>query len=192
MIKYKQASYRIFQADQRGINDLKNEFFNEARKFIYFRKGGWQGFPDSLKYASEYAQNNPGITLTPVASYQLSSSNVAALRAKYKIDIERAKHYFGNRKKDNKTVRAIYTRGSLSRAQRDAWAKLCGRNSAVTIAESQAGEFRYLVNEKRYAIFMRLSGNRLQGIIGGDSSMINNLRDIFDLEYLIALLGKRK
>lgn len=177
-----------FQTDQLGIDNLKNEFFNESRDFVYFRKGEWTGFESSLENVIAWIQANPQWVLTAIALYvpvrQLVKDIVEATGAAIKL----VKTYF-DRRRDHKflrTVRVILSEGKLDESQIAEWEDICGQGGVASIPKDQVGVFRYLVNEHRYAIFSRLGSSDLQGIIGTDQQMIRMLRYLFDREFIVA------
>lgn len=191
MLKQKQDSIRFFKVDQRGINDLKNEFYDEAREFVYYRKGEWHGILESIRYAAEWAKQNPQWVAIAVACYQPTKDLVKAIAKATGVGVASIKRYFGQKKKHVIDRRVICSSGVFKK-DIEKWEAICGTGSVVTSPESQVGKFRYIVNERRYAIFTRFGPNDLQGIIGTDRGTIVTLRDMFNREFItMDLKGKQ-
>lgn len=189
----KRIQAQAFQTDQLGIDQLKNEFFREARDFIYFRKGEWEGIVQSIDCAIKWVEANPDLTLITLALYPPAKDMVTAIMKVTGVSSQRVKKYFGrpDGSKNLVTARVICSETVDSSSIRK-WEDICGKGSVVTIPQSQTGPFRYLVNEQRYAIFCRLGPNDLRGIIGQDKQTIAVLRYRFDQEFVEAAIKKSK
>lgn len=185
MLKKRRVSSGTFQADQLGINQLKNDFFSEAREFSYFRKGEWQGVLESIRYAYEWAQANPQWVAIAVALYLPSKDLVAGIAKVVGVAVRKVRKYFGRPRRLAITRRVICSKG-IDKSVVKEWESICGIGSVVTIPKIQVGQFRYIVNEKRYAIFSRFGPNDLRGIIGSDRETILMLRQMFDREFIEA------
>jgi hypothetical protein len=72
VFKKEEIRAQRFEADQEGIDDLKNEFLDEAHHFVYFRKGRWSGFEASIRHVAEWVKANPEIFLTAASSQPIS------------------------------------------------------------------------------------------------------------------------
>ena len=189
MLTLRRVATRLFQADQKGINDLKNEFYAEAREFVYFRKGEWHGVLESIRHATEWAHQNPVWVAIILASYQPAKDFIKAVAKATGAGIDQINAYFG-RKKKHAVNRRVICGPSVRRADILKWEKICGTGSVVTIPKSQISEFRYIVNEKRYAIFSRFGPEDLRGIIGTDQETVAMLRDMFNREFIVTDLKK--
>ncbi len=190
MLTRKRVTAWSFQADQTGINDLKNEFYGEAREFVYFRKGEWHGVLESIRHAAEWAQQHPEWVAIVVASYQPAKDLVKEIAKVTGAGIAQVKTYFG-RKKKRAVNRRVICGPSVRKADVLKWEAICDLGSVVTIPKSQIGEFRYIVNEKRYAIFSRFGPNDLRGVIGSDQETVAMLRDMFNREFIVMDLKKK-
>ena len=186
MLDIEKIKCKHFVADQDGIDDLKNEFFDEAREFVYFRKGEWAGFGECLKFAVEWVINNPEFIAVSIALYPPSKELVKDIVKKANTTAKKVRVFFGKPKKGYISRRVIVTKGRLTKKQIADWEESCGEGSIATIPKAQGGKFRYIVNEKRYAIFTRMSKDDLRGIMGNDEETISILRDTFDREFIEA------
>lgn len=191
MLIQRKVPGKTFQADQVGINKLKNDFFSEAREFVYFRKGEWRGVLDSIQHARDWAAANPEWVAISIAAYTPAKGFVAALAKKLGVALKVVRGYFCRPKPCHVTRRVICCTGIGKQVVRD-WEAVCGTGSVVTIPRSQGGQFRYVLNEKRYAIFSRLGPNDLRGVIGTDRQTLRMLREMFDREFIEADLRKRR
>ena len=192
MLKTYNIKCKRFVADQIGIDQLKNEFFDEAREFVYFRKGEWEGFINSLNYAIDWASNNPEYTAIAIALYTPTKDLISYIVQRTGASIEKVKSNFGKPKKGYISRKVIVRKGRLTKEEIVKWEEICGKGSIETIPKSQVGKFRYIVNEKRYAIFCRHGENDLRGIIGYDKWTIQVLREIFDREFIEASIKNKK
>lgn len=193
MLKKHEIKAIWFEADQEGIDQLKNEFFNEAREFVYFRKGQWNGFYASLRNASKLIEEHPELVLTASSSLplvkEMVDSIVETIGVKREKVIKILKKFHIERHSRQSVVcfRAIVAEGALSKSDIAMWENISElKGSIQTIPEAQKGYFRYIVNEKRYSIFCRIDKDLLQGIIGYDQEIINLLKNKFDLEFYSA------
>ena len=185
MIKRKKVKSEFFNADQDGINQLKNRCFSEAEEFCYFRKGEWTGIESSILHALEWAQANPEWVAISIAAYTPSKDFLKGIVKATGVTINRIKKYFGKPAKMKITRRVIC--GKLTRKSKiREWESICGEGSVVTIPKIQTGNFRYILNEKEYAIFSRFGANDLRGVIGSDKQTIIMLREMFDREFIEA------
>lgn len=182
-----------FRANQVGINTLKDEFFDEAidqrLTFVYFRKGEWTGVRESAEHASKRRDEKLGVLFTPKAMNEPPRrmipkiSKDTGVQAKYIDDT-----FFLHPSSDKHlTVRVITGTGTGSGPIAE-WESICGKGGVATIPPLQIGSFRYLVNDKRYAIFSRIDKNDLRGIVGNDPDVIALLRAKFDDEFIRAHL----
>ena len=189
MLEKRNASGQYFRADQVGIDELKNEFLKKARQFVYYRKGEWHGGLASVQHAIDWAQANPGWVAIAVAMYTPSKDFVflvaKALGKTVAWATEKVKEYFANRKPRHVTRKVIVSEGIDSEVVQK-WEAVCGKGSVVIIPNSQKGLWRYIVNEKRYAVFTRVGENDLRGIIGNEPEMIQTLKEMFDYEFIVA------
>lgn len=190
MITKKSTTVVTFVTDQKGINQLKNEFYNEAREYIYFRKGEWHGVDDSIRNAIQWAKNNPDWIAERTAGYKPSKELINKIKKATGANDSQIKKYFGKRKKKGIDHRVICG-PSISKKDITRWEKICGIGSVVTVPKAQIGEFRYLVNDNRYAIFSRIGPEKLLGIIGTDERMLSALRDTFMAEFIIEDIKKQ-
>ena len=195
MLTKEEIRTQRFEADQKGIDGLKNEFLAEAHHFAYFRKGRWSGFEASLRHTADWVEAHPEILLTAASPQPISSEMLNDVANIIQIDKEKIldslKDYRGysSGHREVITFRVIVVEGALTQSDIARWESLSDlRRSIVTIPRSQEGYFRYLVNEKRYAIFCRLNKDLLQGIIGYDRKTIDLLRYQFDLEFYVSAL----
>jgi len=189
MIDMKKTRGHCLVADQRGIDELKNEFMEESREFVYYRKGEWHGAETSIRHAVEWAKAHPEWVSVAIAMYEPSKDVVPLIaqalgRAASSVE-KTLRHYFGPPIPLHVTRRVIVGK-SIRRRVVEEWEAECGKGGVVTIPKSQQGVWRYIVNEKRYAIFTRFGENDLRGIIGNDRTMIQTLREMFDFEFIIA------
>ena len=194
MIETKNVRGKSFAADQAGIDELKGDFLREAKQFCYYRKGEWTGVAESVRQLSEWTILHPEWVPVALALYRPSKELLSDLRKVTKISVNALESmFFGkrpDRRKTHVTVRVIVGKRRGGKKDMSKWEALCGERSVARIPASQVGPFRYIVNDKRYAIFTRSGPNRLQGIIGGDESTITALRDKFDREFIEALSGE--
>jgi len=189
MLKKRAIKAEIFQADQLGIDQLKNEFFDESHDFVYFRKGEWSGFESSLEHVATWVQQNPEWTLTAIAPYYILVRQLIKDIVKITgATTDLIKAYFDRRRNREfvRTVRVILSEAKLDQSLIAEWEDICGQGGVTTIPEDQSSYFRYLVNEQRYAIFSRLGPNDLRGFIGKDRQTIGILRYLFDREFVEA------
>jgi len=206
MIEERKISGVSFHVDQLGIDQLKNDFLSEAREFVYFRKGEWTGAANSVQHLVQLMQANPAWVPTMTAFYEPAKEVIAdvALSALAKAagaTIEKVweivqRIFLPPRPPDKDhyyvTVRVICTRRRGIGAEIAEWEERCGKGSVVVIPESRVGQLRYIVNEKRYAVFCRLDSNSLQGIMGTDQQTIRMLRNMFDREFIVASIRSSK
>lgn len=193
MINKNAVRATVFVADQAGINKLKDDFFDEARDFVYFRKGEWHGVRASINKARHWAQTFPDWISTAKAMYtpapELISLVAKGIGIVARVVSKIVRKYFT--KHTAKTVtRRVICSPDIGEAEIREWEYICGVGSVVTIPHEQVGQFRYVVNEKRFAIFSRLGPNNLQGIMGTNEAMIRMLRDRFDQEFIESLVKR--
>jgi len=191
MINKQKVKSEAFSADQAGINTLKNDFFSEAREFCYFRKGEWTGIEDSILHAIQWARENPEWVAISIAAYTPSKDFVRGIVKITGMAANSIKKYFGKPLKGKITRRVICGK-ETNKLKIRKWEKYCGEDSVVTIPKKQTGSFRYVLNEKRYAIFSRFGANDLRGIIGYDKQTILMLREMFDREFIEADINNKK
>jgi len=183
-----------FVADQAGINKLKDDFFNEGRDFVYFRKGEWRGVRASIDNAQAWHKAHPKWASTSVAGYAIPEAlppliieqlvtNAISVTAKF---VRRVLNRWFHRRGPLTVTRRVICGLEVGRSEIREWEDICGEGGVVIIPKSKIGQFRYVVNEKRYALFSRLSSNDLQGIIGSDIRTIRLLRNRFDAEFMTA------
>lgn len=184
-----------FEADQEGIDYLKNEFLDEAKQYVYFRKGRWSGFEASLEHVEKWVQNHPQCQLTSKSMKLGSDEAIGNVGNAASTTRETVRELLRNylEKADELgqaiTFRAIVVRGVLTAAQISAWENISDlKGSIMTIPEAEEGYFRYLVNEQRFCIFCRVNANLLQGLIGHDTWMIQLLKNQFELEFYAAAI----
>ena len=189
MLEKRNASGQYFRADQIGVNGLKNEFLKEAREFVYYRKGEWRGASASVQHAIAWAQANPEWVSIAAAMYTPSKDLVLlvakALGKTVTWATKKVKEYFTSPKPRHVTRKVIVSEG-IDLEVVEKWEAVCGKGGVVIIPNSQKGLWRYIVNEKRYAIFTRVGVNDLRGIIGNEPEMIQTLREMFDIEFIVA------
>lgn len=195
MLIEREIKARRFEADQEGINNLKNQFLDEARQFLYFRKGKWNGFEASLQHTATWAENHPELPLTATSKHPVSdkmSDEIARAISikKEEVSASLKDHYTQSySEKAAITFRALVVEGGLKGSDFVRWEEISGlKGSIKTVPKAQEGYFRYIVNEKRYAIFCRLDENLLQGIIGYDKETIDLLRHQFDMEFYVSAM----
>jgi hypothetical protein len=195
MLKKKKVSSQYFQADQVGIDDLKNEFLKEACEFVYYRKGEWHGAVASIEHAIQWAKANPEWIAIAVAMYTPSKELIKWMAKNLGVAIDAVwdliKVYFCEPKINHVTRKVICGEG-IDQELVEKWEAICGKGGVVIIPKSQKGLLRYLVNEKRFAIFTRVGENDLRGFIGNEQEMIHTLREMFDREFIEADLKKKK
>jgi hypothetical protein len=133
--------------------------------------------------------------LTSKSKDPLTDELINEIRKKTGIKKEKLysilKDYFATCTSDKHhiTFRALVAEGSLKTSDIEKWEKLSKmKRSIQTVPVLQTGYFRYLINEKRYAIFCRLNENNLLGILGKDKEIIDMLKKKFDLEYYISVV----
>lgn len=193
-IKKERIRGHAFVADQAGINKLKDDFFEEARDFVYFRKGEWHGVRASIRYARAWHKAHPRWRSTSIAGYaipealpplilQLLIAKGISITVKF---IGRVLRPWFHRRSPQTATRRVICGPDVGRSEIREWEDICGEGSVVVIPKGQIGQFRYVVNEKRYALFSRLGSNDLQGIIGSDARTIRLLRNRFDAEFMVA------
>jgi len=185
----------VFFADQAGINRLKDDFFDEARDFVCFRKGEWHGLKASVEKAIEWANANPDWVSTAVAMYAPARELLPTLIKVVGVSARRiCRLIFGkvfDKRRPRTVTRQVICSPDVGKAEIAEWEDVCGVGTVVTIPQKEVGQFRYVVNEKRFAIFARLGPNNLQGIMGTDPNMIQMLRDRFDHEFIQALVRQK-
>lgn len=91
--------------------------------------------------------------------------------------------YIGKRTSENILSARVICGESVDLEQIAKWEELCGKDGVAIIPGAKKSPVRYILNEKRYAIFARLEDDYLQGIIGKDTKTITMLRLIFDKEF---------
>lgn len=195
MLKKRAIKAEAFQADQLGIDQLKNEFFDESQDFVYFRKGEWTGFESSLEHVATWVQQNPEWMLTVMAPYYILVRQLIKDIVKITgATTDLVKAYFDRRRNREfvRTVRVILSEAKLGQSLIAEWEDICGQGGVTTIPEDHVGYFRYLVNERRYAIFSRLGPNDLRGFIGKDRQTIGILRYLFDREFVEASIRNQQ
>ena len=193
---HKKIQTECFEVDQRGIDDLKNRCFNEAKEFSYFKKGNWAGILASIENAELFQSARPGITMTPVAAYPGArelAKDVAGL-----IDVSAGElqaflsSYVGRRKRKNHICRRVICSSRVNKARIAEWEAVCGYGGVATIPESQVGPFTYVVSDRMWAIFTRFGKNDLRGVQGRDQQTIMMLRICFDREFAGIKMTKPK
>jgi len=197
-----------FEATQQDIDTLKNEFWDEARMFSYFRKGEWHGILASIDFAEAWAAAHPllesaallgnAFLLYPrikegaISVAEGARQSLTAVAKTLCFPVTVIRNYI-RPVHDLRTVsRAIITTKKLTREEESRWGRVCGMGTVARIPEAQRGSFTYLVNERRWAIFTRLSENELRGIIGEDKSMRDGLTIRFLREFIAAQETVRK
>ena len=141
------------------------------------------------RLAREWALVNPEWSFTNLAFYIPSSETIEEIIRLTGVTRDWIKRMFPSsqdRKGFVRTLRVICTEGSVGSSEIAEWEQICGVGSAVTVPKEQGGAFRYLVNEREYAIFVRHGENDLRGMLGTDTETIRVLRERFDKEYLEA------
>jgi len=190
------AKPQTFKTDQSGIDNLKNQFFNEAREFVYFRKGDWAGFHRSLQNARNYMQKHPNVTLTALTLSAVPLRVYEEIASATNIPIKKVKQYLNEsyvdkarNKQDFVTIRVICGERALGESEIKELEKITNAKGSVkTITKSQAGDLRYIVNEQSYAIFFRVDKDDLRGVVGFDKEMISMLQLKFDKEFYVAAI----
>jgi hypothetical protein len=185
MLRKKLSRSRTFLADQEGVDKLKDEFFDEARDFVYFRKGEWHGILASIEKAASWSQSHPEWVSVAIAMYVPAKDLILEICKATGALSKKVREYFTN-SRNNTVTRRVICGKSVGKREIAKWELICGQGGVVTIPKGQIGQFRFLVNEKRYAIFSRLGPDTLQGIIGTDIQIIKMLRERFDFEFIEA------
>ena len=191
MRRQNKISAYSFQADQKGIDDLKDEFYSEAREYVCFRKGEWHGVLASFDYAVEWALENPEWVSTAVLCCRPAKDLLRSIAKATGAGVAEIKRRYFGRKKSGTINRRVICGPTVKKADIAEWERICGAGSVATIPKSQIGEFRYILNERRYAIFSRFGPQDLQGIIGTDKKTLTMLRDMFTKEFIVADTKKR-
>ena|GEM_PF-2634305 len=193
LVKLK-ASGESFRADQAGIDQLKNEFLQEAREFLYYRKGGWNGAAASVEHSVAWAESHPEWVSTAVAMYKPSEETVAWIAGALGWTVEETRknmaRYFAGRKNRHVTRRVIVGEG-IDMALVEKWEAVSGKGSVAIVPASEKGLLRYVVNEKGYALFTRIGADDLRGILGRAPEMVQALREMFDREFVVARERRR-
>ncbi len=149
----------------------------------------------SIGHAIAWAKANPEWVVIAVAMYTPSKDLIAwiakTLGVVAKVVWDKTAEYFMDKKARHVTRRVICGE-RIDPGLVEKWEAICGKRGVVTIPESQKGLLRYIVNEKRYAIFTRVAENDLRGIIGTESEMIRTLREMFDREFIVADLRNKQ
>lgn len=202
-IKYYPHPVRSFECDQKGIDQLKNEFFENAEDFVYYRKGEWGGIAATTDFVKIYLLAHPGIVVSPMDIYPAIVTNIdkifmcivaypgaRMLIKDTKKVIETIRNIIGKFSTDNKELNQISCRVITSLTEDNKkyipeWEKLCGKGGVCIIPKEQTGYFRYFVNDKEFCILCRIDDNKLQGIRGKDPIIIKMLRDKFNEEFFI-------
>ncbi len=152
MIKTKDSNVTYFQADQDGINKLKNDFFSEAKDFVYFRKGEWTGFSESLEFAAKFLSENPYWIPVVWAGYKLSKDVLSDLIKVTGLAIDGIKPLFKKKPKNDKTyvtIRIICGEQEDIESKKIEWEQKVCKDSIAVIPIIQTGQFRYILNEQR-------------------------------------------
>ena len=197
--KYSNQQVKSFECDQHGIDRLKEEFFENAEDFVYYRKGEWEGISAILEFVQNYLSNHPEIVISAIGVYPAIKILKKDVKHKLKQVKESMKNfidkYSTNKKKPEQvTCRVITSLTEDNKKHIPKWEKLCGKGGVCIIPEEQSGYFRYFVNEKEFCLFCRIDDNTLQGIRGDNPMIIKMLRDKFDEEFFIGkyLYGKNE
>jgi hypothetical protein len=182
-----------FQTDQDGINKLKNDFFSEAKDFVYFRKGEWTGFKESLEFAVKFIAEHPYWIPVAYAGYKLSKETFSDLIEVTGLSKSKISKFFKEKPENDNNyvnVRVICGEQDDIEIKIKRWEENVCPESIAVIPKIQTGPFRYIVNDQRYSIISRLGPQTLQGIIGYDQKTINMLRDTFNIEFIKAFQSR--
>lgn len=177
----KEQAYKIetFRLNLDQLSKIQEKFIDEEFHFIYFRKGE--------------AENN----------LRIISVFVAVIIAAYKLTMDYpqlkkgAKVLFDDLAKVAKILLSFMKKKELVKVP-----KLreiaCPDNAVITktlellrklggdvryIPKERLGRFRYFVNNKEYCLFIRREDGTFNGIKGNDPSIIESLREAFELEW---------
>lgn len=173
-----------FDATQKKVNQLKKEFFKEAEDFVYFRKGEFDGIVEFLKDFTLDLIDNPEKVIVWYIIYKgakkIVIDKLRSIKDRKKKN-EKLKQFIHKKKKNEVTFRIISVESPRNKKElKEFERKGVG---VCRIPEEKRGRIRYLVNEKRFCLFIRQEKNNFFGVEGTDELMIRRLRKLFDLEY---------
>ena len=188
MLESTLSAFTGFVADQKGIDDLKNEVFNDASEFSYFNKGMWSGMASSVANAEAWAEAHPDWSADYIAPYNPPAAFLARLAADVNVEANAIAEFFGETRSHAVCRRVICNRG-ISEQLLVSWARVCGARTVARRTESSAPVLNFVLNETQWAIFMRLGPDELRGIRGTDRSMIASLSLAFDYEFVSLTLA---
>ena len=193
MFTQNQVICHQFEVDQYGIDELKNQFYDEARDFLYFRKGEWTGVLSSVQFALEWAVQNYTVLSAALAAILITKeviNTVGTLIGLGKNATERIQKALKEKSSEEKPEeeqivrvdRKVICCEGINPDYVEAWEELNGKGTVGQIPKIQGGPLRYVLNEKRYAIFTRVGEQDLRGIIGYDANTIIVLKKALNKE----------
>ena len=191
----KRIKAKRFQVDQPGIDKLKNQCFNEAKEFSYFRKVEWTGILSSIENAETFQAEWPMVTMSALAVYPgakaIAKDAADLVKASTATFRDFCSKYMARRRRKNHVCRRVICSSVVRKTRISRWEDICGKGGVVTIPKSHVGPFTYIVSDRMWAIFTRFGKNDLRGLHGNDSNTISMLRKRFDLEFNSAKMRKK-
>lgn len=179
-------SARWFRADQEGIDKLKNECFDGAREFSYFRKGGWSGIRASIDNAARWAIVHPRWSQTGRAPYAASDVLLQRIARDAGTTTSVVRRFFASQRSPRTVCRRVVCSPRVEKARIAEWEAICGKGTVAVIPRAQVGPFAYVVSDRMWAVFARFGPDDLGGLVGTDRKTILVLRDGFDHEFVVA------
>lgn len=161
-----------FEGDLAKITEIQTSFLQEAKDFVYFRKGEFDNIAEILSAVMDYISRNPEIVIVSVAAYPGAKRIVTdSIKA-----VKRIRRFAKDRKGKNElTFRIILTKKAKEFEKKGI--------GVCMISEEKSGRLRFFINEKRFCLFIRQKENDFFEIIGTDKLIMSRLRKAFDYEY---------
>ena len=171
-----------FNANTKGIIEKKAEFFNEAREFLFLRKGEDVGI-EIIGFMSFAINVIADPLLADMIREFIFYENVLRRINRY---YQKIKQIIESRKKEvlspPKDLRIILC---PDRENTEAKPIYEAQGYQIKSYENELikGPFRYYLNEKRYCLFLRTGKDTFTGFIGNNSDTINELKISFENEW---------
>jgi hypothetical protein len=160
MLKTKPMSIsQFFEADLNGVTEIQTRFLNEAKEFVYFRKGEFDNIVEILKAVT--------------ALVSLGAAIVRFIPDRDKEGKEESRQFL---------LRII----SCKTEENEPYLKQFEELGAgvCEIPDEKRGRLRFFVNDNEFCLFVRRRENSFFGIIGDDEATRGQLQQLFESEYV--------
>lgn len=194
-----------FECDQEEINLMKKAFIAEGGSYLYFRKGEFAGFFDSLQFAVDLAQNTDWYAVGDIvwqgvenyailrafAEYIRKDSNKASEHfsttlnkvKKFSVDLNLLMKIGGTPFPSTRATdfRIICTKDPYNENYLSSF-EVFGAQIKLNPSEKK-GRHRLFLNDKRFCFFIRENESTFYGFMGSDPLIMKKLKSDFENEW---------